>query len=85
MFLFYQVPDAEEVARKHVDVQDHGLDKALDHVLIEKSTVAIERGEHVSFIQLVRNVNRTVGAMLSGLIAKKYRHDGLPDDTIHSS
>ena len=57
--------------------------KALDHVLIEKSKAAIEKGEHVSFIQPVRNVNRTVGAMLSGLIARKYGHDGLPDDTIH--
>ena len=76
-----QVP--AEVARKHVDVQDHGLDKALDHTLIEKAKAAIEKGEHVSFIQPVRNVNRTVGAMLSGVIAKKYGHDGLPDDTIH--
>ena len=81
--IFYQVPVGEDVARKHVDVQDHGLDKALDHVLIEKSKAAIEKGEHVSFIQPVRNVNRTVGAMLSGLIAKKYGHDGLPDDSIH--
>jgi glutamate synthase (NADPH/NADH) large chain len=81
--IFYQVPVGEDVARKHVDVQDHGLDKALDHVLIEKSKAAIEKGEHVSFIQPVRNVNRTVGAMLSGLIAKKHGHDGLPDDSIH--
>ncbi|WP_250529233.1 glutamate synthase-related protein [Caballeronia sp. ATUFL_F1_KS4A] len=81
--IFYQVPVGEDVARKHVDVQDHGLDKALDHVLIEKSKAAIEKGEHVSFIQPVRNVNRTVGAMLSGLIAKTHGHDGLPDDSIH--
>ena len=52
-------------------------------MLIEKSKAAIEKGEHVSFIQPVRNVNRTVGAMLSGLIARKHGHDGLPDDTIH--
>ena len=58
-------------------------DKALDHKLIEKAKAAIEKGEHVSFIQPVRNVNRTVGAMLSGMMAKKYGHDGLPDDTIH--
>jgi glutamate synthase (NADPH/NADH) large chain len=69
--------------RQHVETQDHGLEKALDHILIEKSKAAIEKGEHVSFIQPVRNVNRTVGAMLSGLIAQKYGHDGLPDDSIH--
>jgi len=72
-----------DVARLHVESQDHGLDKELDHILIEKSKAAINKGEHVSFIQPVRNVNRTVGAMLSGVIAKKYGHEGLPDDAIH--
>ena len=81
--VFYQVPNDGSIATKHVETQDHGLEKALDHVLIEKSAAAIEKGEHVSFIQPVRNVNRTVGAMLSGLIARKYGHDGLPDDSIH--
>ncbi|WP_338911313.1 glutamate synthase-related protein [Mycetohabitans rhizoxinica] len=80
----FHVPETDaEVARRHVDTQDHGLDRALDHVLIDKAKAAIDRGEHVSFIQPVRNVNRTVGAMLSGVIARKYGHDGLPDDTIH--
>jgi glutamate synthase (NADPH/NADH) large chain len=81
--VFYQVPNNGEIATRHVETQDHALEKALDHVLIEKSKAAIEKGEHVSFIQPVRNVNRTVGAMLSGLIARKYGHDGLPDDSIH--
>jgi glutamate synthase (ferredoxin) len=54
-------------------------------VLIEKAKAAIENGEHVSFIQPVRNVNRTVGAMLSGVIAKKHGHDGLPTTPCTSS
>jgi glutamate synthase (NADPH) large chain len=81
--VFYQPQVAAEVARKHVESQDHGLDRALDHTLIEKAKAAIENGEHVSFIQPVRNGNRTVGAMLSGVVAKKYGHDGLDDDAIH--
>jgi glutamate synthase (NADPH/NADH) large chain len=81
--IFYQPNEPVEVARRHVDVQDHNLGKALDHILIEKSRAAIDKQEHVSFIQPVRNVNRTVGAMLSGEIAKKYGHEGLPDDTLH--
>jgi glutamate synthase (NADPH/NADH) large chain len=81
--IFYRPEVGKEVAQRHVDVQDHGLDKALDHVLIEKAKAAIATQEHVSFIQPVRNVNRTVGAMLSGIIARQYGHDGLPDDTIH--
>ena len=70
-------------ARYHVAVQDHGLVKALDHKLIAQARAAIDKGERVSFISPVKNVNRTVGAMLSGEIAKKYGHEGLPDDTIH--
>jgi glutamate synthase (NADPH/NADH) large chain len=37
----------------------------------------------VSFILPIRNVNRTVGTMLSGEVARRYGHDGLSDDTIH--
>jgi glutamate synthase (NADPH) large chain len=68
---------------KHVDLQDHGLEKALDHKLITQAKAALEKGERVSFISPVKNVNRTVGTMLSGEVAKKYGHAGLPDDTIH--
>ena len=63
--------------------QNHNLEKALDHELIGRSKPALERGEHVSFIIPVRNRNRSVGAMLSGEIARRYGHEGLPDDTIH--
>jgi glutamate synthase (NADPH/NADH) large chain len=72
-----------EVARFHATAQDHGLDKALDHQLIEKAKPALERAEKVSFILPIRNVNRTVGAMLSGEVARRYTHAGLPEDTIH--
>ncbi|GAB3630094.1 glutamate synthase-related protein [Pandoraea terrae] len=80
----FHLPEVEDaVPRLHVENQDHGLSHALDHTLIEKALPALEKGEHVSFIQPVRNRNRTVGAMLSGEVAKRYGHDGLPDDTIH--
>lgn len=81
--IFYQPAKKEGEPCYQVDVQDHGLDRALDHQLIEKSKAALEKGERVSFIQPVRNVNRTVGAMLSGEVAKRYGHEGLPDDSIH--
>ena len=69
--------------KRQVTTQDHNLEKALDQDLIVKSSVALERGERVSFIHPVKNVNRTVGAMLSGRVVRKYGHAGLPDDTIH--
>ena len=81
--IFHQPDVAADVARRQVEEQDHGLAKALDHVLIERSRPALERGEKVQFIQNVRNVHRTVGAMLSGEVARRYGHEGLPDDTIH--
>ncbi|MBN2691263.1 MAG: glutamate synthase subunit alpha, partial [Burkholderiaceae bacterium] len=81
--VFHQPDVPADVPRRQVEEQDHGLAKALDHVLIERARPALERGEKVQFIQNARNVNRTVGAMLSGEVARRYGHDGLPDDTIH--
>ena len=62
--------------------QDHGLERALDNQLIELAEPALERGEKVTAALPIKNVNRTVGAMLSGKIARKFGHEGLPDDTI---
>ena len=62
--------------------QNHGLDKALDLVLIEKAGPALDEGKPVRIEIEVRNFNRTVGAMLSGQVAKKYGHKGLPEDSI---
>ena len=79
LFALPNVP--AEVPRFHVEEQDHGLHKSLDLVLIEKSRPAIDKGEKVQFIEVVRNVNRTVGAMLSGAVTKVHP-EGLPDDSI---
>ncbi len=72
-----------DIPVRHTEEQDHGLASALDHQLIERARPALERGEKVSFIVPVRNRNRTIGAMLSGAVAARYGHEGLPDDTIH--
>ena len=75
-----EVPDW--VATHHCQDQDHGLDKALDHQLITMSEEALERKTPVRMELPIRNSYRTVGAMLSGEISKRYGEDGLPDDTI---
>src|SRR5690606_23641929 len=72
-----------EVARFHCEPQDHGLAKAMDRRLIELAQPALERGEKVNIDTPIRNINRTVGTMLSYEVAKRYGHEGLPDDTIH--
>jgi glutamate synthase (NADPH/NADH) large chain len=72
-----------EVARYSSEKQDHGLEKALDNRLIELARPALERGEKVTIEMPIRNINRTVGTMLSWEIARRYGHEGLPDDAIH--
>ena len=81
--VFHQPQVPAEVARRHCESQDHGLDKALDQRLISLAKPAIERGEKVTIETPIRNINRTAGAMLSGEVAKRYGHAGLPDGTIH--
>ena len=79
--LFAQPQAPAEVPRRHVAEQEHGLEKSLDNVLIAKSRAAIDKGEKVQFMEVARNVNRSVGAMLSGALTKVHP-EGLPDDTI---
>lgn len=81
--VFAQPKVDESVGKRRLETQDHQLDKALDVKLIELARPAIDRAEKVSFISPVSNINRTVGTMLSGEVALKYGHEGLPDDTIH--
>ena len=77
----FAMPAEDVGVRYHTLTQDHGLEKALDNVLIAKSQPAIQKGEKVQFMEVARNVNRSVGAMLSGALTKVHP-EGLPDDTI---
>ena len=70
------------VGRRCLIKQDHGLEKSLDYQLIDHAREALERGTPVSISLPIRNTHRTVGAMLSGEIARRYGSEGLPDDTI---
>ena len=70
------------MARRHTETQDHELDKALDNELINQAKNAIENKSAVVIDSQIRNVNRTVGTMLSHEVAKRYGHAGLADDTI---
>ena len=79
--ILHQPAAPADVPRHQVEAQDHGLARALDVKLIEKCRPAIERGEKVQFMEEARNVNRSVGAMLSGELIRQ-RPEGLPDHTI---
>ena len=79
----FHLPDMpKDVARHHCEAQDHGLTDALDNLLIERAKPALEKREKVTIEAGIRNLNRTVGAMLSGEVARRYGGEGLPHDTI---
>lgn len=81
--LLHRVEPAPGTTLNWSGTQDHGLEAALDQDLIAASAPALESGQAVRLERKVINVNRTVGAMLSGEVARKYGHKGLPDNTIH--
>ncbi|MGB8275832.1 MAG: glutamate synthase large subunit [Alphaproteobacteria bacterium] len=80
--LFHKPDVGPDVAIHHCETQSHGLEKALDHMLIEKARPALQRGKPVRIETNITNRNRTFGAMLSGEVARRYGHAGLPEDTI---
>jgi len=80
--ILYQPEPKPGVAVYNCETQDHHLDKALDRLLIAEAQPALEKAEPVRIEHGIRNVNRTVGAMLSGEVARRYGHTGLPEDTI---
>ncbi|MBP6581158.1 MAG: glutamate synthase large subunit, partial [Sphingorhabdus sp.] len=76
------VVDNKGASLYQTETQDHGLDKALDRELIDAAGPALEKGDPVRIEREVKSLNRTVGAMLSGEVAKRYGHAGLPENTI---
>ena len=80
--ILYNPEMPSRIARRCVQAQDHGLSEALDYKLIEFARDAIDNGTPIEIKLPIRNVHRTVGAMLSGEIARRYGSAGLPDDTI---
>ena len=67
----------------HTTEQPHDLDDVLDHQIIRSAHLAIEEREEVNLDYAIKNTDRAVGTMLSGLIASKYGEEGLPDATIN--
>ncbi len=80
--IFYQPENVEHSAIFNTEQQDHELVKALDNKLIASAKATLENGKKVEFTTTISNVNRTVGAMLAGEVAKKYGDKGLAEDSI---
>ena len=80
--IFHQSNMPASVSRRHAEVQDHGLENALDNQLIAESKAALDSKHPVIIKTPIGNSNRTVGTMLSHEVVKRYGHAGLPTDTI---
>ncbi len=80
--LFHKPDVPANVAIRHQERQEHPIAKVLDRELIAKAAPALEKGEAVTIEATIRSSDRSAGAMLSGEVAKRYGHEGLPDDTI---
>ena len=63
--------------------QLHAIDNVKDVDIIRHAKAAIESGQEVSLDYAIANTDRSVGAMLSGEIAKRYGNIGLPENTLH--
>jgi glutamate synthase domain-containing protein 2/glutamate synthase domain-containing protein 1/glutamate synthase domain-containing protein 3 len=80
--LLFNPPVPSRVGRRCSISQDHGLDQALDYKLIDLAKDALDHRQPVEFKLPIRNVHRTVGAMLSGEVVRRYGAQSLDDDSI---
>jgi glutamate synthase (NADPH/NADH) large chain len=81
--ILYKEPASLYTGLYKMEEQDHGIANVLDWKLLEKAKPALEKGQKVYSEFNCINTDRTVGTILSNEISKKYKGDGLPDDTIH--
>ena len=80
--VLYMPEVPESIPTRRVHDQDHGLDKALDNLLVELAKDALESAKPVELQLPIRNANRTVGTILGSEVTRRYGGNGLPDDTI---
>ncbi|MBD3289071.1 glutamate synthase large subunit, partial [candidate division KSB1 bacterium] len=80
--LLYQIDDVNSNIKNKIQKHEHDIKKTLDFQLIQRCKSALEKREPVSIKMPIRNINRTVGATLSGEIARRYGSSGLPESTI---
>ena len=81
--LFHRPEATDGDSIRNTEEQNHNLGRVLDQTLIEQTRNALDTKEPVKLDLKITNVDRTTGAMLSGEVAKRYGHAGLPDGTIH--
>jgi len=72
-----------DAALHHVIAQHNDIESVMDQSILKAASQAIESQKNVSLEYAIGNTDRSVGAMLSGVVAAKYGQNGLPDETIN--
>ncbi|MCL6523435.1 MAG: glutamate synthase large subunit [Thermoflavifilum sp.] len=80
--ILYKPETSEHTPLYCCESQDHGLSGVLDWKLIEMAKPALDHQQPVRAELTIRNTDRTTGTMLSNEITKRYKREGLPEDTI---
>jgi glutamate synthase (NADPH/NADH) large chain len=80
--LFHKPQAGADVATHRCERQDHKIGEVLDRALIEEAKATLDGGRPTILVKRITNVDRATGAMLSGEIARRYGHAGLPDDSV---
>lgn len=81
--ILYKEPEADFTGLYKQEEQDHGIADVLDWKLLETAKPALEKKERVFGSFNIKNTDRTVGTILSNEVTKRYKAEGLPEDTIH--
>ncbi len=81
--ILYKEPASKNTGLFKSEEQDHGLANVLDWKLLEIAQPAINSKEKINASFTIQNTDRTTGTILSNEISKKYKSQGLPEDTIH--
>ena len=81
--ILYKEPTSLYTGMYKQEEQDHGIDNVIDWKLLEAAKPALEKGQKIFSEFKIINTDRTIGTILSNEISKKYKGEGLPDDTIH--
>ncbi|MFY0712332.1 glutamate synthase large subunit [Seonamhaeicola sp. NFXS20] len=81
--ILHRPAEYNKLTIRNTEKQDHDLDNVLDFTILQDSHRALYRKEKTHLAYPIKNINRTVGAIVSNEISKIYGHLGLPEDTLN--
>ncbi|WP_170309909.1 glutamate synthase large subunit [Seonamhaeicola maritimus] len=81
--ILHRPAEYSQLTIRNTEQQDHNLEEVLDFTILKDSHRALYRKEKMNLAYPIKNVDRTVGAIVSNEISKIYGHLGLPENTLN--